>query len=169
MQVVLSIHTGKISSAVLLRKLGNYSRKNRLYKAFRELGRVIRTIFLLEYISQPKFRREITAMTNKVEAYQGFAKWFFFGGDSIINTNDREEMEKRIKYNDLVANAVIFHNVVDLTNILQQLKREGYLLDKDDVAALSPYLTSQIKRFGDYLVDFSQIPPSLDENMLLSL
>jgi hypothetical protein len=58
--------------------------------------------------------------------------------------------------------------VVDLTNILQQLKREDYLLDKDDLAALSPYLTTQIKRFGDYLVDFSQIPPSLSENMLLS-
>jgi hypothetical protein len=100
---------------------------------------------------------------------EGFAKWFFFGGDSIITTNNREEMEKRIKYNDLVANAVIFHNVVDLTNIFQQLKREGYLLDKDDVAALSPYLTSHIKRFGDYLVDFSEIPPSLTENMLLSL
>ncbi len=169
MQVVLSIYTGKISSATLLRKLGNYSRKNRLYRAFRELGRVIRTIFLLEYIQDPKLRRQITAATNKVEAYQGFAKWFFFGGDSIITTNDREEMEKRIKYNDLVANAVIFHNVVDLTNILQQLKREDYLLDKDDLAALSPYLTNQIKRFGDYLVDFSQIPPSLEENMLLSL
>ena len=169
MQVVLSIYTGFISSATLLRKLGNYSRKNRLYRAFRELGRVIRTIFLLEYIQDPKLRRQITAATNKVEAYQGFAKWFFFGGDSVITTNDREEMEKRIKYNDLVANAVIFHNVVDLTNILQQLKREDYLLDKDDLAALSPYLTNQIKRFGDYLVDFSQIPPSLDENMLLSL
>jgi hypothetical protein len=35
----LSIKAGKISSAMLLRKLGNYSRKNRLYKAFRELGR----------------------------------------------------------------------------------------------------------------------------------
>ncbi|MGA9173519.1 MAG: Tn3 family transposase [Thermoactinomyces sp.] len=31
----LSIKAGKISSAMLLRKLGNYSRKNRLYKAFR--------------------------------------------------------------------------------------------------------------------------------------
>jgi TnpA family transposase len=169
MQVVLSIYTGKISSAILLRKLGNYSRKNRLYQAFRELGRVIRTIFLLEYISQPKLRRQITATTNKVESYQGFSKWLFFGGDSVINTNDREEMEKRIKYNDLVSNAVIFQNVVDLTNILQQLQREGYLLDKEDIAALSPYLTGQIKRFGDYLLDFSQIPPSLDENMLLSL
>ncbi|MBH8605906.1 Tn3 family transposase, partial [Thermoactinomyces sp. CICC 10522] len=32
-------------------RLSNDSRKNRLYKAFRELGRVVRTVFLLEYIS----------------------------------------------------------------------------------------------------------------------
>ena len=39
LRVVLSIKAGKVSSAVLLRKLGNYSRKNRLYQAFRELKR----------------------------------------------------------------------------------------------------------------------------------
>ncbi|OYD06670.1 hypothetical protein CHM34_15310 [Paludifilum halophilum] len=44
LRVVLSIQAGKISSATLLRKLSNYSRKNRLYKAFRELGRVVRTV-----------------------------------------------------------------------------------------------------------------------------
>jgi TnpA family transposase len=53
LQVVLSIKAGKISSALLLRKLGNYSRKNRLYQAFRELGRVVRTVFLLQYLSDP--------------------------------------------------------------------------------------------------------------------
>ncbi len=67
--MVLSISTGKISSSVLLRKLGNYSRKNRLYKAFRELGRVVRTVFLLEYISDAKLRKQIQAATNKVESY----------------------------------------------------------------------------------------------------
>jgi TnpA family transposase len=45
MQVVLSIKTGKMSSSLLLRKLSNYSRKNRLYRAFQELGHVIRTQF----------------------------------------------------------------------------------------------------------------------------
>lgn len=168
-QVILSIYTGKISSATLLRKLGNYSRKNRLYQAFRELGRVVRTVFLLEYISDPSLRKEITAATNKVEAYHWFAKWFFFGGDSMINTNDPEMMEKIIKYNHLVANAVIFQNVVDLTEILQQLQREGYLLEKDDVAALSPYLTSHIKRFGDYFLDLEQVPKALDESLVLTL
>ena len=48
LQVVLSIRQGKISSSFLLKKLTNYSRKNRLYHAFQELGRVIRTQFLLE-------------------------------------------------------------------------------------------------------------------------
>ncbi len=168
-RVVLSIKAGKISSSILLRKLGNYSRKNRLYQAFQELGRVVRTVFLLQYISDMQLRSSITAATNKVESYHGFSKWFFFGGEGIIAHNDPEEQEKIIKYNDLIANAVIFHNVVDLTEILRSLKREGYLLTREDVAALSPYLTSHIKRFGDYLVDLEAIPQALDEGVSLVL
>ena len=168
-RVVLSISTGKISSAVLLRKLGNYSRKNRLYKAFRELGRVVRTVFLLEYISDAKLRRQIQAATNKVESYNGFSKWFCFGGDGIIANNDPEEQEKIIKYNTLVANAVIFQNTVDLTEILQQLKREGYLIDPEDIKSLSPYLTEHIKRFGDYWLDMNIFPKALDEMMALGV
>ena len=162
-RVVLSIQEEKISSAVLLRKLGNYSRKNRLYKAFQELGRVVRTVFLLNYISDQELQQQITAATNKVESYNGFSKWLFFGGEGIIANNDPEEQEKIIKYNTLVANAVIFHNAVDLTEVLQQLKREGYLIVREDLEALSPYLTKQIKRFGDYLIDMNALPRALDE------
>jgi TnpA family transposase len=168
-QVVLSIQTGKVSSAVLLRKLGNYSRKNRLYQAFQELGRVIRTVFLLQYISDLKLRQQITAATNIVEAYNGFSKWFFFGGFGIIANNDPIEQEKIIKYNDLVANAVIFHNVVDLTDVLRDLLKAGYLITREDVAALSPYMTSHIKRFGDYLIDMETVPNMLDDVSALVL
>ena len=68
MRVVLSIREGKISSATILRKLGNYSRKNRLYQAFRELGRAVRTEFLLRYIQDIVMREKITAGMNKAEA-----------------------------------------------------------------------------------------------------
>ncbi len=113
-------------------------------------------------------RQQITAVTNKVEAYHGFSKWFFFGGEGVIANNDPEEQEKIIKYNDLIANAVVFHNAVDLTSVLRQLKREGYLVVRNDVAALSPYLTSHIKRFGDYLIDLDAVPQALDEEMVLT-
>jgi len=102
-------------------------------------------------------------LLSKVESYNGFSKWFGFGGFGIIAHNDPIEQEKIIKYNDLIANAVIFHNVVDLTDILSDLKREGHLVTRDDVAVLSPYMTSHIKRFGDYLIDLNAIPQSLDE------
>lgn len=166
-RVVLSIKAGKISSSTLLRKLGNYSRKNRLYQAFRELGRVVRTAFLLRYISDMELREQITATTNKVEAYNGFSKWLFFGGEGVIADNDPEEQEKVIKYNDLVANAVIFHNVVDQTRILRELKQEGLDVTRDDVATLSPYVTSHIKRFGDYIIDSSAIPDPIDPSLPL--
>jgi TnpA family transposase len=168
LRVVLSIKEGQISSDMLLRKLGNYSRKNKLYQAFRELGRVIRTIFLLQFISDKKLRQQITAMTNKVEAYHGFSKWFCFGGEGVTATNDPEQQEKTIKYVDLVANAVIFHNVVDLTEVLIELKKEGFFWGREEIAALSPYLTSHIKRFGDYLIDLDVIPQPLDEKLNLS-
>ena len=165
LRVVLSIKAGKISSSTLLRKLGNYSRKNRLYQAFRELGRVVRTAFLLSYISDMELREQITATTNKVEAYNGFSKWLFFGGEGIIADNDPEEQEKVIKYNDLVANAVIFHNVVDQTRILRELKQEGFPVNREDVATLSPYVTSHIKRFGDYIIDLDTVPEPIDSSL----
>ena len=81
LQVVLSIRAGRITTLNLLRRLGSYSRRNRLYQAFQELGRVIRTVFLLRWLSELELRVQVTATTNKVEAFHGFAKWLFFGGD----------------------------------------------------------------------------------------
>lgn len=164
---MLSIKAGKISSATLLRKLSNYSKKNRLYKAFRELGRVVRTVFLLEYISDLELRQQITATTNKAEAYNGFSKWLFFGGESVIADNEPEEQEKAIKYNDLVANAIIFQNVADLTTVLRELTKEGYGFESEAVAALSPYMTSHIKRFGDYIIDMDNAPEPPEPELIL--
>lgn len=42
-------HIDSLFSDVVDWKLNNYSHKNKLYQAFRELGRVIRAIFLLKY------------------------------------------------------------------------------------------------------------------------
>jgi len=169
MRVVLSIQSGKLLPSTLLRKLGSYSRKNRLYQAFRELGRVVRTVFLLEYISDRGLRREITACTNIVEGYNHFLDWIFFGKEGVITENDPEEQEKRLKYLDLVANAVILHNAVDLSMVIQQLKTEGFKFDRSMLATLSPYLTRHLKRYGDFVIDLTSIPFPLKGAILIPL
>lgn len=69
LRVAVSIKLGKITPSMILRRLGTFSRKNKLYFAFRELGRVIRTMFLLNYINDVELRRSIHAATNKSEEF----------------------------------------------------------------------------------------------------
>src|SRR3990167_1177829 len=164
MQVVLPIHKGKMSSSKLLRKLGNYSKKNRLYQAFQELGYVIRTLFLLDYISDVTLRETITAQTNKVEAYNNFSDWCAFGSDILVASNDENEMEKAVKYNCILTNAVMLQNVSDMTEIIAELIDEGHNITKEDMSYLCPYLTSHLKRFGNIVMDLNSIPKSVEAN-----
>lgn len=159
MQVALSIREGKLSSVLLLRRLGSNSRKNSIYKAFRELGRVIRTIQLLRYISDPLLRERVTAATNKVEAYNGYTGWLRFGNAGVIADNDPAEQEKTIKFNQLLANCAIFHTTLDMTTAIRHLQADGWPVTTDDVAVISPYLTETIKRFGDYPTDELAVSP----------
>ena len=77
---------------------------------------------------------------------------------SLPFENDPEEQQKRLRYNDLVASAVILHNVVDMTRLLTQLKAEGLQIPPTDLPFLSPYLTSWLKRFGDYTLNTNKAP-----------
>jgi TnpA family transposase len=159
LRVVLSIRAGRISAFIILRRLGTYSRKNRLYQAFSELGRVLRTGFLLRYISDQQLRSTIQGATNKSEALNRFLKWTFFGGERVITENSRDEQRKAIKYNHLVANCLIFHNLCPRTRLVQKLEQRGEPVPADALSAISPYLTEHINRFGDYTLNLDRKPP----------
>lgn len=162
LRVAISIKLGKITASTILRRLGTASRKNKLYFAFRELGRVIRTGFLLRYIGNVELRQTIQAATNKSEEFNGFIKWVFFGGQGIIAENIRHEQRKVIKYNHLVSNMVILHNVERMTRVLKDLRGEGWALTPDLLAGLAPYRIGHINRFGDYTLDLDKDIDPLD-------
>jgi TnpA family transposase len=44
----------------------------------------MRTMFLLQYISDEELRSTIQSATNKSEAFNGFTKWLSFGGKGVI-------------------------------------------------------------------------------------
>ncbi len=129
MRVVLSIQAGKISSVTLLRRLSTYSRRNNFYKAFREVGRVIRTVQLLR------------------------------GNGGVIADNDPDEQEKIVKFSTLLTNCAVFHTTVDMMAVLRDLIAEGWTITAGDLAVLSPYLTARIQRFGVYATDEITLTP----------
>jgi TnpA family transposase len=161
MQVALSVKQGTVSSVTLLRRLNNRSRKNQIYQAFREVGRAVRTMVLLRYLSEPALREQVQKATNKAEAYNGFTKWLHFGNAGWLTSRDPELQDKAIKFLDLLAASVIFSTSIDMSSTLRQMSREGWTLNESDLAVLSPYRRENVLRFGDYTTDQLHIPPPL--------
>jgi hypothetical protein len=140
LQVAGSLRRGWVTASLLISRLQSYRRQNALTRALQEYGRLIKTIFILRYLESMQRRRRINSQLNK---------W------------------KAIKYNDVVANAVIFQNVVDQTAILLEFMDEGYPIAWQNLAALSPYLTAHMKRFGDYVIDLEAVPQPLRDDLKL--
>jgi len=160
LRTAVSIREGRLSSTNLLRRLRHDSRKNRLYRAFRELGRVVRTVVLLRYLSDPALRATITAITNRAESFQGFADWLGFGAEGgVIAHNDPVYQEKLIKFNQLIANCALYSTACDITAAVNALARDGHRVDADDLATISPLITHTIRRFGDWHLDLTPPPP----------
>ena len=163
LRVALSIRAGRLLPSAILRRLATHSRKNRLYFAFRELGRAIRTAFLLRYLGSVELRRAISAATNKSEHFNRYAQWVSFGGGGLVTAAARDEQRKMIKYNHLVANLLIFHTVVGMTKALDAIAGSAWhdAVTPEALAGLSPYQTEHVNRFGNYVLDLTTPPAPL--------
>ena len=56
---------------------------------------------------------------------------------------------------------MVFHSAIDMMEVIRQLVAEGWQVTAEDLAQLSPYLTSHILRFGGYATDELHIPPDV--------
>jgi len=153
MQLALAIQSGTIAPSAVLAKVNSYSTRNRFAMALKELGNAVRTTYLLEWVMDESLRRTVHKGTTKIERHHKFAKHLAFGSGGHLRSNDPADQEKAIVYNELVTNAVALQNVVDQTQALHMLKAEGVSIRPADLAFLSPYATSKLKRFGDYPTD----------------
>ena len=154
MRVAISIRQGKLSSVTLLRRLRHDSKRNKIYRAFRELGRVVSTMVLLRYISDPVVRGHVSKATTMTESFNGFAKWLNFG-NSTIGTNNPDDQEKYIKFNTLVADLVILSNAADISRVVNALRAEGRQVRRADLMSIAPYIQENLRRFGDFVYDLT--------------
>ncbi len=169
LRVVVSIKLGRITASTILRRFGTANQKNRLSQAFRELGKAIRTLFLLDYVESPVLRKTIHAATNKSESFNNFIKWVFFGGEGIIQENVAHEQRKVIKYSHLAANMLCLRNVQEMTHVIRQLRNEGMQITPEMLSFLSPYRTWHINRLGAYVLDFERASGVMDPSLRILL
>jgi len=88
--------------------------------------------------------------------------WIAFGGN-VVRSGDPVEQAKRMKYLDVIANAIMLQNVVDLTDVLNAMPDDGIEITPELVARLSPYryIREHILRFGRLMLDTNDAPKPL--------
>lgn len=95
LRLIASIKTGTVTASLILKKLANYPRQNGLAKALREIGRIERTLFELEWYQDMELRRRVNAGLNKGEARNALARAVFFNRLGELRDRSYEDQQGR--------------------------------------------------------------------------
>ncbi|HQW21414.1 MAG TPA: Tn3 family transposase, partial [Rhodocyclaceae bacterium] len=151
LRLATSIKQGTVTASLMLRKLGSYPRQNGLAVALRELGRIERTLFILDWLQSVELRRRVQAGLNKGEARNALARAVFFNRLGEIRDRSFEQQRYRASGLNLVTAAIVLWNTVYLERAANALRNHGQGVDDALLQYLSPLGWEHINLTGDYL------------------
>jgi Tn3 transposase DDE domain len=151
LRLATSIKQGTVTASLMLRKLGSYPRQNGLAVALRELGRIERTLFILDWLQSVELRRRVHAGLNKGEARNALARAVFFNRLGEIRDRSFEQQRYRASGLNLVTAAIVLWNTVYLERAANALRGHGQAVDDTLLQYLSPLGWEHINLTGDYL------------------
>lgn len=151
LRLATSIKQGTVTASLMLRKLGSYPRQNGLAVALRELGRIERTLFILDWLQSVELRRRVHAGLNKGEARNALARAVFFNRLGEIRDRSFEQQRYRASGLNLVTAAVVLWNTVYLERATHALRSNGHAVDDTLLQYLSPLGWEHVNLTGDYL------------------
>ncbi|MES5865971.1 Tn3 family transposase [Bacillus cereus group sp. RP32] len=153
-----SIREGKVSGALIMGKLGSYTRQNKVAKALREIGRIEKTIFILDYLSDKPMRRRIQRGLNKGEAMNALARAIFFGKHGELRERALQDQLQRSSALNLLINAISVWNTVYLSEAINVLKKKEKF-DEELLKHISPLGWEHINFLGEYRFSKKEIAP----------
>lgn len=130
-------------------KLGSYSRQNGLATALREMGRIEKTIFILNYISDESLRRKIQRGLNKGEAMNALARAIFFGKQGEPRERTIQHQLQRASALNIIINSIGIWNTLHLTKVIEYQKRTGSFKE-ELLHHISPLGWEHINLLGEY-------------------
>jgi len=151
LRLAASIKQGTVTASLMLRKLSSYPRQNGLAVALRELGRIERTLFALDWMQNIELRRRVQIGLNKGEAKNALARAVFLNRLGEVRDRSFENQRYRASGLNLVVTAIVLWNTVYLERVVQALRDSGKEVDEKLLPYLSPLGWEHINLTGDYI------------------
>ncbi|MGL6129055.1 Tn3 family transposase, partial [Chryseobacterium artocarpi] len=151
LRLAASIKNGTVTASLIVKKIGSYPRQNGLAVALRELGKIERTLFMLDWYMSPELRRRVTAGLNKGEARNALARAVYFNRFGEVRERSFENQRYKASGLNLVTAAIVLWNTVYIEKAVQHLKEQGEEINEELLQYLSPLGWEHIHLTGDYV------------------
>ena len=119
------------------------------------MGRIEKTIFILDYISSEELRRKIHRGLNKGEAMNGLARAVFFGKQGEFKERTIQNQLQRATALNLIINAISIWNTIYLEKAIKHKKSIGNDINENLIANISPLGWEHINMLGEYSFKFN--------------
>jgi TnpA family transposase len=156
-----SLKLGTVSASDLMRTLQAPRRLSTLARSIGELGRIAKTLYLLDYVDDEAYRRRILTQINRGEGRHRLARAVCYGRQGEIRRPYREGQEDQLNALGLVVNILVLWNTRYMDLALSYLRSKGESIHPEDVARLSPLGYGHINLLGRY--EFT-LPESLRQD-----
>lgn len=120
-RIVASLASKEITQSLLVKKLCLLSEKNPTRQAVEEYDKLVRSIYTLKCILDPKIQANSHRSQNRIEAYHSLrAHISKVGGRKALLGKSDIEIEISNKCGHLLANVVIFYNASLNSSVIEQ-------------------------------------------------
>lgn len=149
LRVAGSLKLGMVSATDIIRTLYRSDKPSVLGRAIGELGRIAKTLYLLNYVDDEAYHRRILTQLNRGEGRHGLARVIFHGQKGELRQRYREGQEDQLSALGLVVNALVLWNTYYIDAALTLIGTQQSM-NQEDVARLSPLGHSHINMLGRY-------------------
>lgn len=153
LRLVTSIKVGHVAPSFMLRKLAAYERQNRLDVALQEIGKIERTLFMLDWLENPALRRRCQAGLNNSEQRHALTQAIYTFQQGRIIDRSHEAQQYRASGLNLVIAAIVYWNTVYMDDAVRHLRSEAITVPDYLLAHTSPVGWEHIAFSGDFLWD----------------
>lgn len=150
LRLAASMATGAVIPSQILRRLAAYPRQNSLAVALREVGRVERSVFMLDWLSDRDLQRRAQMGLNKGEAHHALKRAINFNRLGEIRDRTSEGQQHRIAALNFLAAIVIYWNTWRLGEIVDRMVTAGQAPPPDLLTHVSPLGWEHITLTGEY-------------------
>jgi len=150
LRLLASLKLGRVPAEGIMRTLQVADKPTRLAKAIAEIGRIDKTIHMLNYLHDGSFRRQTLVQLNLGEGRHSLGRAVFHGKRGELHQRYRAGQEDQLGALGLVLNIITLWNTIYMDAAINQLRQEGFPVYDEDVARLSAYGYGHINMLGRY-------------------